>query len=476
LLLAFFAFGLALANHTPVMLWVPSVLLLLLSPSARIGPRLLGLGLVLTALAVCLYAYVPLRASSVEGQYWGGISSFADLVQYLTGRVYRYRVLAGGTQYLGTQLSGLPSLFGRQFLAAWVLLVPGAVVLWRGNRRLLVALLLGAAVVTGAALAYNIPDKEGYLLPVYLAMVVVIGCGFASLLRSRFRTVVLVLGLAMVALPVAVSYQTQNRSRLHGLSDLSATVLAGLPEDAALFTDDYSLFQGARWLQTSGKRRDVLVVSEHHLAFPWYLEQLRRTRAVPAQASSLTARLWHAPSRMSDAAFGETAKAATQDVKLALTQAWLPATRVFWFPRDFTDWVQEWRGLRLTMRGLCYELAAQDATLDLSYPLPAPDRYRTTLYRDPETQDLCRRFAAAVCRRGIARFAQDDNAGAISDFNLSLSYFPDYPSAVENKGIVFYFSGQPDSARHYLNRFTVLDPQSPELPKVRQLLARLQSR
>ena len=67
----------------------------------------------------------------------------------------------------------------------------------------------------------------------------------------------------------------------------------------------------------------------------------------------------------------------------------------------------------------------------------------------------------------------NNNAGAIRDFNLGLEYFPDYPSAIEDKGIVFYYSNQPDSARYYLKRFVILDPQSPEIPKVRQVLAQL---
>ena len=136
---------------------------------------------------------------------------------------------------------------------------------------------------------------------------------------------------------------------------------------------------------------------------------------------------------------------------------------------------QELNGLRLTMRGLCYEIAARDTLPDLDSPLPPANRYRSTLYRDLETQALCRRFAATACRRGIIRFATSANAEAVQDFNLALSYFPDYPQAIENKGIVFFFSSRPDSARFYLSRFLTLDPQSTEIPKVRQILAKLGS-
>ena len=474
LLLAFFVFGLALANHTPIVLWIPSLLILLLTSPARPGPRVLGLGILLTGLAVCLYIYVPLRASARVAQFWTGVNSLSDLFQFVSGRMYRYRLLAGGTAYLGRQASDLPSLAGKQLLAAWALVIPGAVLLWRSYRSLLAALLLGAVIVTVAALAYNIPDKEGYLLPAYLALLILVGCGFAFLRNTRAKRAIAPLGLVLVALPVAFFFPVQNRSRLHGLSDLSWAVLSSLPSNSTVFTDDYSLYQGIRWQQQIvGYRADVVSVVQYYLAVPWYLDQLSRTVPVPEPATDIVRRLWQNSGRVDDIDFGKQAKAASQQAMLLLVQNRLLQSRVFWIPADFSGWPQDWNGLRLTMHGLCYEVGAQDTLPDLDSPLPPASRYHITVYRDLETQDICRRFAATACRRGIIRFASNANAKAIMDFDLALQYFPDYPSAIEDKGIVFLYSNQPDSARFYLNRFIALDPQSPELPKVRQALGQL---
>ena len=107
------------------------------------------------------------------------------------------------------------------------------------------------------------------------------------------------------------------------------------------FTDDYSLFQGARWQQSIGGRRpDVLVVSQYYLAVPWYLDQLGRSAHVPDAAASIANRLWQNAGRMSDVRFGEAAKAASQQAMLLLVQDWLPARRVFWIPGNFSDWPQ----------------------------------------------------------------------------------------------------------------------------------------
>ena len=476
LLLAFFAFGLALANHTPIVLWIPSLLMLLWTSPTRPGPRVLGLGALLTGLAVCLYGYVPLRSPVVNGQFWTGVNSLSDLFQFVSGRMYRYRLLSVGSRYVGGQVMGLPALFGKQFLAAWLLAIPGAAFLWRSRRSLFLALLLGAAVVTSATAAYHIPDKEGYFLPAYFVGIIVIGCGFVFLRGSRLRRAVPPAAAILLALPIAFFFPFQNRSRLHGLADLSRAVLSSLPPNSTVFTDDYSLYQGIRWQQqVVGYRADVVPVVQHYLAVPWYLGQLSRTMPVPEPATDIVRSLWQNSGRVNDVGFGKQAEAASQQAMLLLVRNRLLQSRVFWIPADFSGWPQDWNGLRLTMHGLCYEVAARDTLPDLDSPLPPASRYHITIYRDNETRDICRRFAATACRRGIIRFAANANAEALRDFNLALQYFPDYPSAIEDKGIVFLYSDHPDSARFYLNRFVTLDPQSTEIPKVRQILAKLRN-
>jgi hypothetical protein len=473
LLLAFFTLGLGLANHTPIILWIPSLAGLVLASPFRPGARLLGAGVALTLLAVCLYLYVPLRASAPVGQFWTEVANLSGLFQFAAGRIYRYRLLGGGPSYVGSQAMALPALFGKQFLLAWALVVPGLISLWRSRRGVLIALLIGAAVVTTATAAYNIPDKEGYFLPAYFALLIVIGCGLAFVLASRLRVAFLIVAVLLVALPVAFYLPLQNRSRLHGLADLSHSVLAHLPRNAVVFTDDYSLYQGMRWCQSFGERPDIAAISQYYLAMPWYLDQLSRGEHIPVPATAAARQLWLSSGRTDDVRFGEAAKATARQVMFILVQDWLPGRRVFWVPADFSDWPREWHGLRLTLSGIGYEISGRDTIPDLDSPLLPVSRYRSTLYRDFETQDLCRRLAATASRRGILQFAAERNTDALRDFDLAIEYFPGYPQAIENKGIVFFFTGQTDSARYYLKWFSTLDPGSPEIPKVRAFLSRL---
>lgn len=479
LLFACFVFGMALANHLFVIWLLPCLLLLLFTgpwrnlSTSRLIPVLAMLGL-----GPLLYFYIPLRSSAGADVYWSGITSLKELIQFLTGRVYRYRFLAGGTGYIATQLRELPTMLFRQFTLFWFLIVPGAGLLWRSHRRLLLASLLGFVASVAAALGYNIPDKEGYFLPAWFLAAIVLGCGVATLRRTKaakpFTSAIIVVLIGTLLF----FYPYQDRSRLRGLTDMSQAVVLETGKGSVVFTDDYSVYMALRWF---GRNRSVeqpaLVVSEHHLAFPWYLDQLTRTMPVPPGCRAIAEQLWVGATRLSDVAFGELAKAATQQIRHTLWDAWIDQTPLFWFPRDFGNWpIEKWGNFQFELAGLtCRVRRTEDSITVKPFPIsfPGPEHYRTTIFRDPASIDVCRRFAATVNRRGMLNFETGNPQEAIADFNLALAYYPDYPAAIENKGLVFAVSGQPDSARKYLNRYLELEPHSPEVPKVREFLARL---
>lgn len=475
LALAAFAIGLGLANHLTIVLWLPG---LLVAASQRPFHRL-GRGHLLTILLLvlagpALYAAVPFLSRPDQLGSWGGITSLSALYQFITGRTYQYRIQGGVPGYLGRQLALLPGLLGKQFLASWLLVIPGVAWCLDENRRLGLALFLSFVLCTGFAVAYNIPDKEGFYLPAYLAVVLCIGLGFARVTSKR-RTGLALAGFALLLLPLALYYQSQDRHRLRGLRDLSESLIAEVPEGSVLFTDEYSSTHGLRWLFAERAHEQFLVVNEHLLAFPWYLEALSRRAAVSELTFDLARQLWQAKVR--GARFGELAKSTTQQIKLLLVREWIGTRPLFWMPAEFHSWSETWQEYGLRLQGLTYQITTEESRnsgyIPHEFSFPGPDRYRTTEFRDAETQDLCRRFAAAANRRGILRFSVGDGPGAIADFNLALNYFPGLFSAIENKGIVFFYSDQPDSARHYLNAYLKTSPNEQEAAKVRAFLKRL---
>ncbi len=470
-----FSFGLALANHLFIVTSLPGFLVLLSSPQRH---KLKFWQWVLIAVLMTLgpLLYISLLFRSRNLPSWGGVNSITEFISYITAGVYRYRFLAGGGEYLILQFTDFLRVLFRQFNILWILLIPGTIFLLREKPRLLVALVIGTVFQSIAVFAYNIPDKEGYFLPVYFLFAILLSLGIHWLEQKKLRNLLTgLIGVVLFILTV-VSFPRQNRAGFHSLSDLGRTVLSELPDRAVLFTDDYSLVQILHWFNLGpDSLRGITVVSEHHLAFPWYLKQLQSRLPIPDSAFLLASQLWQKGNQNTGRSLGEKATKTIAEIKLILLSG-LASYRVFYFPRDFRNHLEEWRNFRLKLHGLTYEFRPQyDSLIDppANLTFPDPQRYRSLRRYDVATEDLCRRFAASINRRGMLRYAKGDITGALFDFNLSLTYYPEYSAAIENKGIVFALEGEPDSARFYLTKFLELEPNSQESDKVRMFLQKV---
>ncbi len=476
LLLIFFLLGVGIAHHLFIIFWIPGLMVIAITSARRSILRTLPAGIALLLLGPLLYFSLLFRSQDPPG--WAGVYNISDLLAYITARIYRYRFLAGGTDYLATQLGDLPGMLFRQFTVFWLLLIPGIIGMLKSHRRLFWGFFTGVLTAGPAVLLYNIPDKEGYFLPVWFVCALLIGYGLHYLFSRVKPTPVAITIAILIAAQTVYFYPRQDRSHLTSLADLAQAVNAEMPENAILFTDDYSLFHGINWLNLhSGPEDRILIVSQYHLTLPWYLRQLMRNLPVPEAVLTTAEDLWTNPVRTSDIRFGETARRTAEEIMANLVSG-LKGKRVFFFPHNFTTLLENWQGWRVKFNGLTYELLPANDTLPAppeSLHLPGPERYQTLRFYDPLTVDLCRRFAATVNRRGMLKYARGDAGGAVADFNWSLQYYPDYPAAIENKGLVFAFEGQPDSARHYLCLFLELEPNSPEREKVKLILGRLGS-
>lgn len=470
-----FSLGLALANHLFIFVWVPAFAFLLITSDLkhlRFHQWLLLIALFF--LGPLLYLTLLFRAQNHPS--WAGINSTTDFFRYITGAVYRYRFLAGGVNYLAGQLLSLPRALFKQFTVFWLLLLPGTFWLYKKYKRLLTGLFIGTGLAILAALFYNIPDKEGYFLPVYYCLGIFIGSA-PALLRSKRAQNGLLAVIAFALIGIALwFYPRQNRSHLTALSDLTYAVRTEIPTHAVLFTNDYSLFQAFNWHKfIDHPELEPTVISEHHLVFPWYLKQLSQRFSIPDTCYILARTLWQPTQEVSNAQFGLIAAERVQEIKLHLLLTLAPRP-LFYFPNDFSYEPERWHGYRLKFHGLTYEFRPfEDTILDpnIHFTFPGPEKYSTKKFFDPYAEDLSRRFAATANRRGMLRYAKGDIAGAIADFNLALQYYPDYPAPIENKGLVFALEGNPDSARFYLTKFIRLEPNSPEINKVKLFLNRL---
>ena len=486
-LLGVFVLGLGLANHLTSVFWLPGLLIIIGTRSRLPAGRRFILGCIgFFALGPFLYLCLLVFSKSDVLVSYGGISNLKTLCEFVSGRPFQHLVGSGASGYVGRQLVSLPAQIGKQFLVSSVFIIPGVAWCIKRNRRFGLAVLTGFVLSTGFAVVYNISDKEGFFLPAYLACVLVIGAGFGFLRQEWARagrgggrtsigrkTAVTLVGFAMLALPLAVFYPRLDRHGLHGLRDLSDSLLAELPAESVLFTDDYSAVRGIRWLSAERGERPVLAIAEYLLCFPWYLRALDEHLPVPDKALDIGERLWH--SRVKGAAFDRLLGDGTQEIKRLLVEACTGRRQVFWMPTDADTWIRSWKGFGLKPHGLTYRYgAAGDTTLDtFELTFPGPERYGADRTADATTRNLCYRFAAVANRRGTIRGSLGDHTGAVSDFDLALAYAPDYTNAIANKGITFYYSGQADSASYYLHKCLELEPDYAGRGKIRAFLSKL---
>ncbi|MBI4498301.1 MAG: DUF2723 domain-containing protein [Chloroflexi bacterium] len=294
--------GLALAHHVTILLLAPGTGLYLWLARRTLPPlgrREVAVGVGLLLLGLSPYLLLPLRSSQQAVANWGDPQTLANFVAQVSARDYAGMLTGTPTTAALARIPAAARLVLEQYGWAGVLLITtGGWVLWQQHRALAGHLALSGGLVLAQAAHYVARDSEVYLLPLYVLLALALGVGAASALAA-LPTVVprragrqrraflltpelarLVGGLALAALPV-VSY-LQHRSAVDVHADGEAVayareVLEGLaPQAVVLAADDRETF--SLWYVHSvlGVRQDVLVLDARLLAWPWYLDNLRR--------------------------------------------------------------------------------------------------------------------------------------------------------------------------------------------------------
>lgn len=278
ILLAGFAFGLALAFQPTAGLWLPGLAVLVAGRKvARLGlPALL---LMVVGLSSALVT--PVRAKAGPVVNWGDPSTPGRFLAHVFAAQYRDLAGAGGMELLRARLAQLPGIVLTEAgPVALVLALVGAAVLWRGQRRRLLGLLLIGAV-GGFALVYDVPDFRTYLLPAWAAAAVLAGLGFTRLAQtlagpgSGRRLAVLALGALLPGYNLAVNFGVVSEARTAVIRDLGHNLIESLAPDGVFVTGSDVSASAVRYLQhAEGLGPDVLVVQAEMLFSPVYRDQL----------------------------------------------------------------------------------------------------------------------------------------------------------------------------------------------------------
>jgi hypothetical protein len=303
LIRAAFVAGLALANHQTIVLLGPAVCFLLWRRRAILWKRLYLFPVCIAAFVLGLlpYLYIPWAAARHPPYSWGGVSSFADLVNFVTRKIYGSGQLVSATGYTGgpaiPRLVALGASF-RPLAAALIML--GIVQVYRTRRcyfwfTLIAFFCAGPLFVwmTGLNLATApsalfVLQRFFLLSHVVLAPLIALGVVFltetfassAATLRPAYLNLIAIaaaLGILAVGL---TNYsridQSHNLIARHFGEDVFAS--AG-PDSIFLATGDAVLGPLLYLQAVENMRKDVTVVALPLLGGDWYLRQLRQNHS-----------------------------------------------------------------------------------------------------------------------------------------------------------------------------------------------------
>jgi tetratricopeptide (TPR) repeat protein len=485
LLLAVFFLGLGLAHHLTIVLAVPAVLVLV-RPAALLalggrgrGAWCVALGSAL-AFGLTLYAVLLLRSAADPRLDQGDPETLRRLVEHVSGRQFSYRLLTSETAYVEAEVVRCGGLLAAQWSPVALPWIPlGAVVLLRRSafhRRVLLAWGLLALAAAAHAVAYRIPDKDAYYLPVYLVAALLAGAAADWLLAAvrwgrlaRAATGGALIALALV--PFVAHRAAADRHHDRSLRDLALEVARRTTPGSLILSDDTSLAFALLYLgEAVPEIAERTVVMQYLLPLGWYA-------AAPALDPDLDREvLARAAARrgLRGRALGERLAADARELAAGLARHALETRDVFVYFHEFAEEKRSFDGLPLVDRGLVYQVARAEMVGRPDVEFARFEAYLPANRRTREEDSVARRFAAAINRAAIARVHAGDAAGAAGEFRRALALDPEYAQAWLNLGLVTAdYLGRPDEARAAWRTFLELAGDAKEAPGVRARLSAL---
>jgi hypothetical protein len=279
-----FVYGLALAHHRTIVLWLPAFVLffIIVALKSRVPVstfRLLPSAFLFFA-PLLLYLYIPLRASASPYTVLPLApgreiilydSSPHGFVNYILGRVFQHEI--GWDTVSLVRLFAVPQLLLDQFGAVGVVLgiVGFGAMVWHREWARLALLLTSFAATVLFASVYHIGDIVHYYVPAYLVWAVWIGVALSAVVSAATRYSLLAtrllptfcLLLSVFFLPIfqlITNLPAADRSRETQAREQWTRILAApIPQNAILISNDRDEMMPLWYMQyVENTRRDLL--------------------------------------------------------------------------------------------------------------------------------------------------------------------------------------------------------------------------
>ncbi len=300
LLILSFIYGLSFTNHVAGLFFAPSLAIVLLA-ALRLKlfkpVRLLAM-ILLFALGLSVYAYLPLRSRFNPPIDWGNPETLQNFLWVVTARQYSLNILRiptligfkAGLHSMATTLLSNLSILGCGFALV------GAVRLWKARKSVLIYGVTIIAILFFISL--NSAFISAYLAPAILILAMWAGAGVAYLCElvkpppravpssprsfspfSPFRLFPLsyVAAVLLVAILLTTHFRENNKRHYTHAKNYGMSLLSSLPSNAVLITGTADPLFISWYLQyCENYRTDVQIITRNGLIRPGYLAQIHR--------------------------------------------------------------------------------------------------------------------------------------------------------------------------------------------------------
>lgn len=291
--------GLALANHTTSLMFVPllGIFIWIFEKKLLLNRKVLFKSIIFYILGLTPYIYLPITSAKNPVLDWGNPENLTNFINVLTRQQYN----DGTKQTLEGFIAQFGFFYSDLLIKQWIPLVllfaaAGLFFLFQKNRSVfyfvLCVLFFVMPVTTWMTNIDIASPTEGienkavatvFYIPAYLVTAILIGIGLFRLttcfkIKSNFYAWLTAIGLIFVSGSMAIARtMPEVTMRRHTFArDYCDNVFNLMPENALYFVDmDPFYFPTMYYQFVEKKRPDLIIFNQHLLRRSWYINRIR---------------------------------------------------------------------------------------------------------------------------------------------------------------------------------------------------------
>jgi tetratricopeptide (TPR) repeat protein len=272
-----FVLGLSFSNHPLTLVFIPSFLFM---AAMMVGKRRLSspqwtFSLILLAVGLSCYLYIPTRATSATPILWYPIERIESLYHYLIAQKHHGEIFSSTLMgYVYKLRLALDVLVNQLTFAGCLILALGTWIALRKNWRpsLLVLLVAFLDVAIASYVKFNRHTISVYLIPALIVFTYLGGSGLLALwkiskqkIRGSIQVAIAVVILVMMT---ALNWKMSSRQGSYVNLSLGQDILRSLPSGATFVTEGDNATFSILYLQTVERERpDVRILAPEWMLF-----------------------------------------------------------------------------------------------------------------------------------------------------------------------------------------------------------------